>query len=80
LHELVPIEAIAGPSKCKEEAEMEGAIERVGLESLTILEFKGLGYMYNWVDDVNGWCNEYNLEEMKSNEWLNYSNYFSKEK
>jgi hypothetical protein len=39
-------------------------------ESSTVLEFKGLGYVYSWVSDKGGWHNKVNPEELKDELWL----------
>jgi hypothetical protein len=64
LHELVPIEVVAGSSQ--EECEMEeGSVMKVREKSLIVLEYKeafhneGLEFIYNWVDDEGEWYNEY---------------------
>ena len=67
LKELIPIEAVAGPSKDKgksrEEKEMgKGAIKKVQSSSLTISEYEGAfhnrdgAFIYNWIDDETGDC------------------------
>ena len=42
----------------------EGTIERAQSESLTILEFEGLGYVYDWVNNESYWHNKENLEDL----------------